>query len=163
MKRVIAVTSGLAFVAAAVLFAEPSALAMGKRPAARAASAPRAPHSEVFADAGRQLKLIGVPDYDGRGLALTLIYEDGEAARSVTIDPAEARGRDAAELEAFLDGVDPGFLSYVRASLADRILHLAASASDFQRAQVDVFFPGRRAGLDGAATVERRGPEASGE
>jgi len=26
-----------------------------------------------------------------------------------------------------------------------------------------VFFPGRRAGLDGAATVERRGPEASGE
>jgi hypothetical protein len=119
------------------------------------ASAPAAPRTELFADGGRQLRLIEIPDYDGKGVAMTLVFDNGEAVHSVTIDPANAAGRDAAALQKFLDNVDEDFLSFVRASLADRILHLTEAASSFDRAQVAIFFRGKQPRLTLASVSER--------
>lgn len=109
----------------------------------RPACGPASPRMDVFTDGSRQLRLIEIPDYDGEGSALTFVYDDGHAARSVTIDPSKVQERDSVALQSFLAEVDESFISFVRASLADRVLHLSAAPSTIERSLLAVFFPGR--------------------
>lgn len=101
------------------------------------------PSVDSIEDGDRKLKLIGLPSTDGQSFQVTMVYEDAEnqIARSVTVDPMLVASANATLLNSFLDEMDPGFLSFVKATLADRLLHLKAQPAPFDRAEAMVFFP----------------------
>ena len=106
------------------------------------ASAP-VPAVDAFEDGGQRLRLIAMPAPEGAPVEVTLVYEDSErqALSSVTVDPEVVISTNDAAFAAFLDQMDPDFLSFVRASLADRMLHLTKAQSNFDRAESMLFFP----------------------
>ena len=119
-------------------------------PAARAAqnavstaAAPSVPVVDSFEDGGQRLRLIALPAPEGAPVEVTLVYEDAErqALRSVTVDPEVVTSTKDAAFTAFLDEMDPDFLVFVRASLADRLLHLKGTQTNFDRAESTLFFP----------------------
>lgn len=101
------------------------------------------PVVDQFEDGEQRLKLIGLPAPEGDAMQVTLVYEDGEqqVMRSVTVDPTLVATTHAGALQAFLDEMDPDFVSYVRAALADRLMHLKAQPSQYDRAVSALFFP----------------------
>jgi hypothetical protein len=114
------------------------------------------PVVDTFEDGGQRLKLIGLPSPDGDRLDVTLVYEDRDeqVLRSVTVDPNLVGTADGATFAQFLAEMDPAFLSYVRASLADRLLHLKNVPNPYERAVSRIFFPRSvRSGV-ASATVE---------
>lgn len=141
MKKLLVLASSFAFILA---FAPAAA-----RAAQNSIASTSAPIVDTFEDGDQHLRLVGSPAADGERMQVTIVYEDAErqARRSITIDPASVTPTGTPELTAFLAEMDPGFLSYVRASLADRLLHLKAAPTGFDRAVSTVFFP--RAPRDG--------------
>jgi hypothetical protein len=114
------------------------------------------PVVDTFEDGGQRLKLIGLPTPDGDRLDVTLVYEDRDeqVLRSVTVDPNLVGTADGATFAQFLDEMDPAFLSYVRASLADRMLHLKNMPNNYERAVSRLFFPRSAGGGVASVTVE---------
>jgi hypothetical protein len=112
---------------------------------ARAAQGPAAlvPVVDAFEDGGQRLRLIALPAPEGAPVEVTLVYEDTErqALRSMTVDPEVVTSTKDAAFTAFLDQMDPDFLVFVRASLADRLLHLKGTQTNFDRAESTLFFP----------------------
>ena len=144
MKKQIALVS---FVALALFFVAVS-------PARAAQEAAPVPVVDTFEDGDQRLKLVGLQAPEGDRLDVTLVYEDREAhvLRSVTVNPALVGTAEGAAFAAFLAEMDPAFLSYVRAALADRMLHLAGAPNQFERAVSRLFFP-RTAGRGDVAVV----------
>jgi hypothetical protein len=122
--------------------------------AAQSAFAPEAspvavaPIVDTFEDGAQRLRLVGLPSSNGASLEVTLVYEDADlhVRRSVTIDPALVTTTNAAVYNEFLNRMDPDFVSFVRASLGDRLLHLRTAKSDFERAESALFFPNANRG-----------------
>jgi hypothetical protein len=107
------------------------------------ASAPQPTGFEVIEDGEQSLKIIGTPAATGTGIELTLVYDGPEGVKVAAFDPALVATAQSAAYAAFLDQVDPGFLSFVRASLADRLLHMQTLPCAFDRATTALFFPAR--------------------
>ena len=130
-------------------------LAAGTAHAVQHAGAP-VPVVDTFEDGAQRLKLVGLPAPDGDRLDVTLVYEDRDEQllRSVTVDPSHVGTADGAAFAEFLDEMDPAFLSYVRASLADRMLHLKNMPSSYERAVSRLFFPRSAGGGVASVTVE---------
>ena len=144
----------LVLVSAALLAVLPMVASAAQQETAVAAAP--VPVVDTFEDGDQRLKLVGLPAPDADRLDVTLVYEDREAQvlRSVTIDPDLVGTTDGAALTQFLEEMDPAFLSYVRASLADRLLHLKSAPNRYERAVSRVFFPrSARAGV-AVVTVE---------
>ena len=127
-------------------------------------AAPSVPVVDAFEDGDQRLRLIALPAPEGGSVEVTLVYEDAErqALRSVTVDPEVVTSKKDPAFTAFLDEMDPDFLVFVRASLADRLLHLRGAQTSFDRAESTLFFPhvvrdGRVA--HNAAAEEARGSE----
>lgn len=101
------------------------------------------PVMDTFEDGAQRLRLVGLASEDGTSLHVTLVYEDAERKimRSIEIDPATIGAQPSPELLAFLSEMDEDFVSFVKASLADRFLHLEAQPSAFERAESSLFFP----------------------
>lgn len=155
MKKFLALVSFLAF-AAAPGAARAAQFALAAEPVA-------VPVVDTFEDAGLRLRLIGLPSPDGASLQVTLVYEDedAQALSSVTVDPSLVATTNAEAYNAFLAQMDPGFVSFVRASLADRLMHLRTPQTRFERAESAIFFPGAGHGSSVAhnAAAEERGAE----
>ena len=100
------------------------------------------PVVDTFEDGDQRLKLVALQAPEGDRLDVTLVYEDRETQtlRSVTVDPAAVGTPEGAAFAEFLEEMDPGFLSYVRAALADRMLHLKGAPNHFERAVSRMFF-----------------------
>ena len=138
MKKRIILASFFAFAVAAAAVAP----ARAEQPDVSGAAV-TVPVVDTFADGDQQLRVIGLPGADGETLQVTLVYADqGEQTlRSITIDPALAATAQSAEFEEFLGSLDPDFVSYVRAALADRLLHMRKTPTVVERAAFSLFFP----------------------
>jgi hypothetical protein len=145
MNRTFAFISGLVLAAS---FATPvSALASDNlastvRVASEAVNA--LPTIDRFEDEGQTLELHS-PSFPYVGdAAITLVYKDDEAnVRHVTVFPGQlAQGAPA--LDGFLGTMDPAFLSFVRSSVADRMIRIKTRATALDRAEAALFFPSKR-------------------
>lgn len=143
MKRFIAFALFIAFVTATGAAAP--ALAQNDRAAA--------PSADTFEDGDCRLKLFGVPGETG--MRVTLVYENAETRtiESITVDPELVTSVESDRLDAFLAKIDSGFLSFVRATLADRLLHLRAEPKPLDVAESSLFFR-RKIVWDGARMSE---------
>jgi hypothetical protein len=88
---------------------------------------------DTYVDDDQTLTLVASPSATGRSTEITLVYHQGNQARCLTVDAELAGTSQAATLGRFLDAIDPSFLSYVKASLADRLLHLNVAPSQLDR------------------------------
>jgi hypothetical protein len=119
------------------------AAARAAQNAATGGASASVPVVDAFEDGEQRLRLIALPAPEGAPVEVTLVYEDAErqALRSVTVDPEVVTSKNDPAFAAFLDEMDPDFLVFVRASLADRLLHLKAAPTAFDRAESNLFFP----------------------
>lgn len=124
----------------AVLFVV-GALGAGAPALAQTSDRAPAPAVDTFEDGDFRLKLFGVPSESG-AMQVTLVYEDAETRtiESTTVDPELVATTEAETFTAFLDKIDPSFLSFVRATLADRLLHLKAEPLPIDVAESTLFF-----------------------
>jgi len=101
-----------------------------------------APIVDVFEEGDCRLRLVALPSADLETTQVTLVYEDrsSRTIRAVTVNPEVAASTADERFNAFLAAMDEDFKSYVRATLADRLLHLASDASVADRAVAAVFF-----------------------
>lgn len=100
------------------------------------------PVVDTFEDGDTRLKLVGLPAPDGFGMSVTLVYEEAErrVVRSITVHPDLVEADEAESFNEFVSLMDPDFVSFVRALLADRILHLRAEPSALDVAEAGLFF-----------------------
>lgn len=114
------------------------------------------PEFDSYVDGNQRLQLIALPETTSGGISVTLVYEDGDARtyRSVTVDPKLVATTHSKTFQTFLADIDPEFLTYVKASLADRLLHIHLEPRALDRAESTMFFPG--ADLDVAVTRNAR-------
>jgi hypothetical protein len=101
------------------------------------------PVVDTFAEGDQQLRLVGLPGVDGESIQVTLVYADQaeQTLQSITVDPSLVATEQAAAFAEFLASLDPDFVSFVRASLADRLLHLRKAPTAIERAAFSLFFP----------------------
>ena len=124
----------------AVLFVV-GALGAGAPAFAQGVMRPAAPAVDTFEDGDCRLKLFGATSESG-AMRVTLVYEDAETRtlESVTVDPDLVATTEAELFKTFLEKIDPAFLSFVRATLADRLLHLKAEPHPIDVAESTLFF-----------------------
>src|SRR5437867_278444 len=106
------------------------------------------PLVDTFQDGEQRLKLVAIPASNGKGIDITLIYENQKVVRTASINPALAATTDAEALRSFLGNLDPDFLSYIRASLADRLLLLQNQPGPLELAESALLFPNTKDGGD---------------
>lgn len=101
------------------------------------------PEVDSYQEGNQRLQFVALPDTTTGGVSVTLVYEDGDSRSytSVTVDPKLVATKHAATFQAFLAEIDPSFLSFVKASLADRLLHLRIEPRTIDRAESTMFFP----------------------
>lgn len=100
------------------------------------------PIVDTFEEGDCRLSLIAIPSADLESTQVTLVYEDRaqRTIRSVTVNPDVIATANDPRYVAFLSSMDDDFVSYVRATLADRLLHLSNAASVLDRAESAIFF-----------------------
>lgn len=100
------------------------------------------PIVDTFEDGDCRLRLIAMPSADLESTQVTLVYEDRalRTIRSVTVNPDVIATADDPRYNAFLSSMDDDFVSYVRATLADRLLHLSNAATVLDHAESAIFF-----------------------
>lgn len=119
------------------------------------------PVVDTFEDGDFRLRLIAMPSPDQKATEVTLIYEDRaqRTLRAVTVRPDAVVKDDV--FATFLNTMDADFVSYVRASLADRLLHLSGMLSTIDRAESALFLGGSAA--DPSVALHGEGVEAPAE
>ena len=139
------------------------AAARAAQNAATSGASASVPVVDAFEDGDQRLRLIALPAPEGAAVEVTLVYEDAErqALRSVTVDPEVVTSTNDPAFTAFLNEMDPDFLVFVRASLADRLLHLKGTPSAFDRAASKLFFP--HAARDGRVAHNAAAEERAAE
>ena len=117
-----------------------------------------APSTDVFEEGDFRLELTVAPALDS-ATVVTIVYRDAErgAVESIAVDPELVATAHAGQLRAFLAKVDASFLSYVRATLGDRLLHARADVRDLDEAEASIFFNRK---IDRAAIARRAALDA---
>ncbi len=100
------------------------------------------PIVDMFEEGDCSLRLIAMPSADLKSTQVTLVYEDRalRTISAVTVNPDVIATADDPRYNAFLASMDDDFVSYVRATLADRLLHLSSAAGVLDRAESAIFF-----------------------
>jgi hypothetical protein len=149
MKRAFAVVSSLMF---AVLVGGGAQAYAGEGPVASARVVGEAvsalPLVDRFEDEGQTLEILAPTAPYSAGAAVTLVYrnEDSHVLRT-TVRPGSLVSSDADACDSFLHKMDPAFLSFVRASIADRMIRVRTLATELDRVEAALFFPSKRAEL----------------
>lgn len=100
------------------------------------------PIVDTFEEGDCSLRLIAMPSANLESTQVTLVYEDRalRTIRAVTVNPDVIARADDPRYNAFLASMDDDFVSFVRATLADRLLHLSSSTGVLDRAESAIFF-----------------------
>ncbi len=100
------------------------------------------PVVDTFEDGDCRLRLIALPSADLSTTQVTLVYEDRalRTVRALTVNPDVVASASDPKFDAFLASMDVDFVSYVRATLADRLLHLSSTVSILDRVGSALFF-----------------------
>jgi hypothetical protein len=100
------------------------------------------PVVESFEDGDCRLRLIGMPSADLTTMQVTLVYEDRalRILNSVTVNPDVVATSNDPKFNAFITSMDRDFVSFVRATLADRLLHLTDGGNVLDRSVSALFF-----------------------
>ena len=100
------------------------------------------PVVDSFEDGDCRLRLIGMPSADLTTMQVTLVYEDRalRVLNSLTVNPDVVATSNDPKFNAFLASMDRDFVSFVRATLADRLLHLTDGGSVLDRSESALFF-----------------------
>jgi hypothetical protein len=106
------------------------------------------PVVDRFEDEGQTLELLAPAAPYAPGSSVTLVYRNEDAGVSqVTVQPTNLAAGGVPTLDTFLGEMDPAFLSFVRASVADRMIRVKARATELDRVEAALFFPSKRAEL----------------
>lgn len=152
MKQFALLTVVLAVVA---LIAPSVTLANTTEPTAGRSTEIAVPVVDVFEEGDCRLRFIAMPSADLKSTFVTLIYEDRamRTIRAVTVNPEVVLTVDDPKFNDFMSDMDSDFKSYIRATLADRLLHLVAEGSVLDRAAMAIFFGSSNVRFDAARRV----------